>query len=51
MIDDSESSKFKKIRKIFADMMNGGFGESHVNSLLAVLNIVSISKRGLRKEK
>lgn len=30
-------------------MINGGFGESLVNSLLAVLNIPGISKSGLKE--
>lgn len=37
------------MRKIFPGMINGGFGEAHVNSLLAVLNIPGISKRGLKE--
>lgn len=35
--------------RLAAGMINGGFGESHVNSLLAVLNIPGISKRGLKE--
>ena len=30
-------------------MINGGFGETHLNVLLAVLNIPGISKRGLKE--
>ena len=30
-------------------MINGGFGETHLNALLAVLNIPGISKRGLKE--
>lgn len=33
----------------FTGMINGGFGESHVNSYLAVLNIPGISKRGFKE--
>ena len=31
-------------------MINGGFGETHLNALLAVLNIPGISKRGLKEK-
>lgn len=30
-------------------MINGGFGETHLNALLAVLNIPGISKRRLKE--
>ena len=30
-------------------MINGGFEETHLNALLAVLNIPGISKRGLKE--
>lgn len=37
------------MRKIFSGMINGGFGEPLVNSLLAVLNIPGLSKRSLKE--
>jgi hypothetical protein len=30
-------------------MINGGFGETHLNAFLAVLNIPGISKQGLKE--
>lgn len=32
-----------------AGMINGGFGETHINSILAALNILSITKKALKK--
>lgn len=30
-------------------MINGGFGETHINSILAALNIPSITQKALKK--
>ncbi|XP_062590039.1 uncharacterized protein LOC134251653 [Saccostrea cucullata] len=35
--------------KVAVGMINGGFGESHLNAFLAVLNIPGISKGGLKE--
>lgn len=32
-----------------AGMVNGGFGETHINSILAALNIPSITQKALKK--
>lgn len=32
-------------------MINGGFGETHINSILAAMNIPSITKKELKKRK